>query len=205
MIKFRQLTTNYSEATHDSGFMVTREKRCTAVMYTLLVRLEQIHYVQDAIYRGILNRSSLVLTIDRNYGFYRANEDLAAIEAFLAQVKVSEPFLIHKAIVIWPHHKALDKVMDFWYALRPHDTKSRYAFDIRSLGIGGIGEIDYGKPPGVQHSFWLEAVKEELRILIDEGHINQDRAIPVDDLLRKQQLFSTGTAYGHRESLLIGA
>lgn len=200
MLDFERFTPGYSEATHDSGFVVTREQRGAAVMYTLLVRLEQINYVQDAIGRSILNRSSLALTLDRNYGFYRANEDLTVIETFLAQVKVSEPFLIHNGIVIWPHHKTPGKVMDFWYALRPNAIQPGDVFDIRKLGIGGIGAIDYDKLPQVQHSIWLEAVKEEFCILIDEGHIKQNRVLPVDDLLRKQQVFSMGSAYGHRES-----
>lgn len=201
-LNFSVIAPSFSQASIN-GFTVTRETYNSKPLYTLSIGPENLPYVLTAIDRGELRSDCLHLKPSGRYGHY-STDDIDPLEKFVMTVVTFPVFMIHNHdhnhVVVWHRCKRYrdpdSKVLDFWYTLAPEVEE--LSFRLEHLGIGGIGDIGSPGPYGDRKDLWIEAVKNELRKLIDSGHIVQDRKPePVKDWVEKATAFSQGDCYGY--------
>lgn len=194
-LEFGQLTkTSWSCECY--GIRMTRDKIKHGWMYSLHVNPDNLELFRSAIVNGILSENDLKLKTSGNYGLYSTSE-LRTVEKFLAYVLENTPevFLTHGEVTVFHVHKYYDaggrRPTDFWY------TTGGEEFHLYDLGIGNIHSST--DSPETDHETWINAVKSEMKVLIDEGHIRSGiKPEKVNNNERKAQLFSVGDTYGHR-------
>ena len=186
MLIFSDTTANFSQV-REGGFTITKENYGNGDLYQLTIDPSTYMAIARAIGAGILSMTNLYMKSGSRYGYYAA--PLEEIEKFLRSLEHEDLFLTHSGVSIW-HTTALDGISNGnYYATKPKGTG--ISFLLSELGIGPMLDGE--------ESLWLDAVKDELRRLIDEGHIvSGKKPRAVQNAVSKRVAFSEAPNYGHR-------
>ena len=194
-LNFKKLTDRLWQA-RANDFTVSRERTHDGPEYALAVSPESYPYIVRAIESKRLDAECLKMKPGSRYGLYES-KSLEAIEQFVETTFMAPVFLNYGHVVIWHHRKPCGLVLDYWYSVSPDDDEAK--FRLEDLGIGGLCCLYQDLPISARYERWLDAIKVEFRLLIEEGHITQDKPpLKVNDSHSKAFRFSTGSFYGHR-------
>lgn len=195
MLNFSQLTDRLWQA-NENGFTVSRERTHDGPEYTLAASPQSYPYIAKAIKSKRLDAECLKMKNGSRYGLYQS-KSLEAIEQFVETTVMVPVFLTYGHVVIWHHRKPDGRVLDFWYSVSPDDDAAK--FRLEDVGVGGICRLYEDLPDSLRYQKWLDAIRVEFKLLIEEGHITQDKPpLKVNDSASKAFRFSTGNFYGHR-------
>lgn len=195
MLNFQKVTDRLWQA-RANNFTVSRERTHHGLEYALAVSPESYPYIVRAIESERLNAEGLKMKPGSRYGLYES-KSLEAIEQFVEGTVMVPIFLNYGHVVIWHHRKPCGLVLDYWYSVSPDDDSG--IFRLEDVGIGGLCCLYRDLPISARYERWLDAIRVEFKLLIEEGHITQDKPpLKVNDSASKSFRFSTGNFYGHR-------
>lgn len=195
MLNFQKVTDRLWQA-RANNFTVSRERTHHGLEYALAVSPESYPYIVRAIEAKHLDAEGLRMKPSNRYGLYES-KSLEAIEQFVEKTFMVPVFLNYGHVVIWHHRKPCGLVLDYWYSVSPDDDSAK--FRLEDLGIGGLCCLYQDLPISARYERWLDAIRVEFKLLIEEGHITQDKPpLKVNDSHSKAFRFSTGNFYGHR-------
>lgn len=195
MLNFQKVTDRLWQA-RANNFTISRERTHDGPEYALAVSPESYPYIARAVKSKKLNAEYLRMKPGSRYGLYES-KSLEAIEQFVETTFMVPVFLDYGHVVIWHHRKPCGLVLDYWYSVSPDDDSAK--FRLEDLGIGGLCCLYRDFPISARYERWLDAIRVEFRLLIEEGHITQNKPpSKVENSASKAFRFSTGNFYGHR-------